>query len=163
MTVTVLAVGNPIMGDDGIGPAVLERLGERYGPIAGCDLVDGGISGLALLPVVQDADRLLILDALAAPRTPGTVVRVDGDQLPRLLGAKLSPHQVGMLDVLAAARLLGQEPRSVAAVGIVPAEVDLRVGLSPGVAAAISGAADAAAEVIREWLAQDQQVAAGSA
>lgn len=157
--VTVLAVGNPIMADDGIGPAVLGQLVSdrptwRDDPRV--EVVDGGIDGMSLLPVVEDAQRLVIIDALvggpAAGATPGTVLRFDGDQVPRLLSAKLSPHQVGLLDVLSGARLGGREPEAITVVGIVPALVDLRVGLSPEVAEAVPEAARLVAEVVDGWL-----------
>lgn len=149
---TVLAVGNEIMGDDGVGPALLAGLAPRWADDPRVELVAGGTDGLALLPVVEDAARLLILDAVAAEGPPGTVVELHGDQVPRLLGQKLSPHQVGLLDVLVAARLLGREPAEVAVVGIVPASVELAVGLDPAVAAALPDALAAADAVVAAWL-----------
>jgi hydrogenase maturation protease len=137
------------MADDGIGPALLEALRQAR-PIAGVDYVDGGIGGMDLLPIVEDADRLLILDAVAGSE-PGQVVRLDGDQLPRLLAAKLSPHQVGLLDVFGAARLLKREPREIVVVGIVPATVELAVGLTDVVRAALPRAAALAAAVLDAW------------
>ena len=59
---------------------------------------------------------------------PGTVLRIGGDQVPRMLASKLSPHQVGLLDVLTAARLLEDEPDVVEVVGVVPALLGPRVG-----------------------------------
>lgn len=149
--VTVLGVGNPIMGDDGIGLELLALLREAR-PDARVEFVDGGTSGMELVPVVQDAWRLLVLDAVASGGPPGAAVRIGGDQVPRLLAAKLSPHQVGLLDVLAAARLLGREPDVVEVVGVVPTDVDLRVGLSPEAAAGVADAVALAGQVLDEWL-----------
>lgn len=151
-SVTVLGVGNPIMGDDGVGLELLARVADAR-PDARVEHVDGGTGGMELVPVVREARRLLVLDAVAG-RTPGAVVRLSGDQIPRMLAAKLSPHQVGLLDVFAAARLLGDEPDEVAVIGVVPASVDLRLGLSPEVAAALPAATAAALEVLDGWLAQ---------
>ncbi|MDR0627510.1 MAG: HyaD/HybD family hydrogenase maturation endopeptidase [Bifidobacteriaceae bacterium] len=148
--ITVLAVGNTIMADDAVGPALLSLLRQAR-PDDRIEYVDGGIGGLDLLPVVLDAERLLILDAVAG-ETPGDVLRLDGDQLPRLLAAKLSPHQVGLLDVFASARLLGREPAEIALVGVVPAEVGLRVGLTAVVEAALPRATALAAAVLDNWL-----------
>ncbi|MCF4007185.1 HyaD/HybD family hydrogenase maturation endopeptidase [Corynebacterium uropygiale] len=171
--ITVLAVGNPILHDDGTGQAILAALrgqpedtwmpdaaGRRDGTAreagvadslpAGVQCVDGGISGMELLPVLEDATHLLLLDAIAG-KEPGEVVVLTGDQLPRLREASLSPHQVGLLDLLSAARLLGAEPEEVAAVGIVPERVDPGVGLSPAVAARVPEAAARAQEILTEW------------
>ena len=152
-TLTVLGIGNTIMGDDGVGLAIFERLRELR-PDERLTYIAGGTSGMELIPDVQDASRLLILDGIAPSdaRVPGEVLRIDGDQVPRLLASKLSPHQVGMLDVLAAARLLGTEPDEVVVVGVVPVDVDLRLGLSPEVADGVEPAAQLAASVVDEWL-----------
>ncbi|MDR1767668.1 MAG: hydrogenase maturation protease [Propionibacteriaceae bacterium] len=152
MSVTVLGVGNPIMGDDAVGLEVLKALRETRGD-DGVEYVDGGTAGMELIPVVQDASRLLVLDAVVGD-VPGAVVRLSGDQLPRLLSAKkLSPHQVGLLDVLTSARLLGGEPEMVEVVGVAPESVELRVGMSQCVAAAIDEAVAAASAVLDDWLA----------
>jgi hydrogenase maturation protease len=150
--ITVLGVGNTIMADDGTGLELLTLLGQAR-PDARVEYVDGWTGGMELVPVVQEAGRLLILDAVAG-RVPGTVVRLTGDQIPRMLQAKLSPHQVGLLDVLTAARMLGREPEQIEVVGIVPEVVDLRLGLSDPVAAALPAAVEAAVEVLDRWLAE---------
>ena len=167
--ITVLGVGNPIMGDDGTGLELLASLEKAcrdvmYAPdgspvprtVNDIEFVDGGTGGMELLPVVQDADRLLVLDAVAG-RTPGQVMVLSGDQIPRLLATKLSPHQVGLLDIFAAARLLGREPGTVMVVGIVPELVDLQLGLTPVVSQALPEATARAVEVITDWLADNSK------
>ena len=163
--ITVLGVGNPIMGDDGVGITLLEALmqvdagpGLPGGPRL--EFVDGGTAGMSLLPMVESSGSLLVLDAVAVPGDAGTVVHLTGDQLPRLLTSKLSPHQIGLLDVLAGARLLGTEPPRIAVVGVVPADVDLCVGLTPQVAAAVPVAVALAERVLRDWVSQDARLAA---
>lgn len=150
--VTVLGVGNPIMADDGTGLELLARVrDQRPDPRVG--YVDGGTGGMELVPVVTEATRLLVLDAVAGA-VPGQVLRFSGDQLPRLLSATLSPHQVGLLDVFAAARLLDREPEQVEVVGIVPEQVEMRIGLSGPVTGALGEAVAAAVAVLDGWLAQ---------
>jgi len=150
IAVTVLGVGNPIMGDDGVGLELLARVEAAF-PDPRVEYVDGGTAGMELLPVIQGAGRLLIFDAVSGS-TPGQVVELNGDQIPRLLAAKLSPHQLGLLDVFAAARLLGSEPEIVTVVGVVPDFVDMRVGLAPSVEAALAEATGKAVAVIAAWL-----------
>ena len=149
-SITVLGVGNPIMGDDGVGLEVLAAV-QAARPDPRIEYVDGATGGMELIPVVQDADRLLILDAVAGPR-PGQVQRLTGDQLPRLLSSKLSPHQVGLLDVLSACRLLGREPSVVEVVGVTPVKVDLQYGLTETVQQAVAEATSQACQVIDDWL-----------
>jgi len=150
-TVTVLGVGNPIMADDGVGLALLAAV-QAARPDDRIEYVDGGTGGMELIPVVQDADRLLILDAVAG-KLPGQVIELTGDQVPRMLSAKLSPHQVGLLDVFTAARLLGREPAEVEVVGVTPQVVDLSLDMSPPVKGALEEAAAKACAVIDRWLA----------
>jgi hydrogenase maturation protease len=147
---TVLAIGNPIMGDDGVGPELLARL-RAARPDPRVEYVDGGTGGMELVPVVEDAERLLVLDAVAG-ETPGAVVTYEGDQLPRMLAARLSPHQVGLLDVLTAVRLLGREPAEIVVVGVTPALVALRLGLSPEVTNSLDDAVTQAARILDLWL-----------
>ncbi|GAB2500378.1 Hydrogenase 2 maturation protease [Corynebacterium atrinae] len=147
--ITCLGVGNPIMGDDATGLELL-RIVEKQGP-RGVTYTDGGTSGMEILPDILDADYLLLLDALAGPGTSGDVVTLEGDQIPRLLQSKLSPHQVGLLDLLSAARLLDQEPAAVAVVGVVAQDVQLHVGITDTVAEALPAAADSAVALLNRW------------
>ena len=145
--ITVLGIGNPIMSDDGVGLEILERLRVHYTDQRHLEFVDGGTSGMELLPTIQDAESLLVLDALAptAHSNPGDVVTLIGDQIPRLLNSKLSPHQVGLLDLLSAAR-------RVAVVGVVAESTELHVGLTPTVTRALPGAVAEARTLLDEWL-----------
>lgn len=167
--ITVIGIGNPIMQDDAVGLAILRRLQGGSSdelawvpsrsitpvlvdaPDSAVAFIDGGTSGMELLPIIQDSENLIILDALAGPGAVGDVVTLVGDQIPRLLNSKLSPHQVGLLDLLSAARLLGREPSRVGVVGIVVAGTDLQVGMSPEVLAAIPAAAEAAQQLIDQF------------
>lgn len=122
----------------------------RIGDVA---FVEGGTSGLELVGVVGEARKLLVLDGLTGPGEPGDVVVLEGDQVPRLLNSKLSPHQVGLLDLLATARLLGREPELVGVVGVVCASAELEVRLTPEVAAGVPAAVAAAEDVLARWAA----------
>jgi len=149
--ITVLGVGNPIMGDDGTGLEILAGVQAALGNVPGVECIDGGTGGMELIPVVQDATRLLVLDAVAGD-TPGQIKVLTGDQVARMLSLKLSPHQVGLLDVFTAARMLGREPEEVIIVGIVPELVDLKLGLSAPVQAALPDAVAKAVSQIQTWL-----------
>jgi hydrogenase maturation protease len=151
MRVLVLGVGNPLMGDDGFGLALLERLRTRCEWPADVTLMDGGTWGMNLLPAIEDADALLILDAVDAGRAPGSLVRLGRDDLPRYVAQKLSPHQVDLRDVLALAELRGHLPVQAAAVGVQPERIALGTELSPTAAGRLGAAADAACAVLRSW------------
>lgn len=162
---TVLAVGNPIMGDDGIGLEILKQLRKllssrpswqeaiNRGELA---LLEGGTGGMELVPVVQESEHLLILDSVAAGagRIPGQALHLSGDHVPRLLSMKMSPHQVGLLDILTSARLTGKEPRVIEVVGVVGEDVDLRLGLTSAATSGIEQSTGYAAQILDSWLSQ---------
>jgi hydrogenase maturation protease len=131
----VLGLGNVLLADDGVGAAAVALLGEQYEPPDAVRVLDGGTLGLSLLPYVEAAERVLLLDAIQADEPPGTLVRLEGDEVGPAVATRLSPHQVGVADLLDGVRLLGRYPRTVVLLGLVPLSLDLRVGLSAPVAA----------------------------
>jgi hydrogenase maturation protease len=110
---------------------------------AGTRVVDGGTLGLDLLPLLEDADAVVLVDAANLRREPGTVAVLRGDELASLIGGHLSVHQVGVGDLLAAARLMGSLPSQVSLVAIQPAEVAPGLELTDDVAAALPRAVEA--------------------
>jgi hydrogenase maturation protease len=126
----VLGLGNVLLEDDGIGAAAVALLVERYEPPLGVDVLDGGTLGLSLLPYLEDADAVILVDAIRADKTPGSFVRLDGDDVPPAVATRLSPHQVGVADLLDGARWLEQYPARLVLLGLVPERMDLAVGLS---------------------------------
>ena len=145
----VIGLGNPLMADDGTGLALLELLRSEWTLPADVELVDGGTWGLNLLPAIEDAGRVLLLDAIRTGAAPGTIHEMERDQIPRYLAAKLSPHQVDLRDVLALAELRGTLPRDTVAIGLEPALVELSNELSEVVRCRLGEAA--AAAVARLW------------
>ena len=147
----VIGVGNPLLGDDGLGLAALEQLRERWALPSAVDLVDGGTWGLSLLPAIEDAARLLLLDAIDVGAAAGTAVEISREQLPRYLASKLSPHQIDLSDVFAVAELRGTMPRTAMALGVQPARVELRDGLTDVVGAQLADLVLRAVTVLTHW------------
>lgn len=136
-TTLVLGLGNTIMSDDGIGPKVIDQLQQGDALPEDVALLDGGTLGLDLLPHLEGVQRLIIVDAVDIGKAPGTVVRLTGDEVPIALETKLSPHQMGMKDLLAVARLMGQLPEEIVLIGVQPACLEMDTELTPLVAAAL--------------------------
>lgn len=147
----VIGLGNPIMGDDGAGLAALERLEREWRLPAGVVPVDGGTWGMRLLPLLEDAGAVLLLDAIDAGRAAGTLIVLEREELPRMLGHKLSPHQIDLSEVLALGELRGSLPTRLAAIGIQPARIEMSASLSPEVASGLAAMAAAATARLAAW------------
>jgi hydrogenase maturation protease len=116
--VLVLGLGNRLMSDDAVGGLVIEALTARYRLPEGVKALDGGTLGLDLLPYLEQAGKLLIVDAVNLGVRPGTVFRLSGDEVPRAFAGKLSVHQMGLQDLLAVAELQGNLPDQVVLWGV---------------------------------------------
>jgi hydrogenase maturation protease len=141
----VLGLGNVLCSDDGAGVVAVQRLRQDYLIPDDVLALDGGTLGLSLLPHVCDAGHLLILDAISARAAPGSVLRFDGDAVGAVLSERLSVHQVGVADLLVAARWLDRSPRRVALLGVVAASTALGFGCSAAVEAQLPRLVRAAA------------------
>jgi hydrogenase maturation protease len=131
----VLGLGNPLMGDDGLGVAAVECLREEWELSGDVDLVDGGTWGMNLLPLIETADRVILMDAIRSGVAPGTLTVLERRDLPRYFSLKLSPHQIDLREVLALAELRGALPDDLVAIGIEPQRIEMDVDLSPVVRA----------------------------
>jgi hydrogenase maturation protease len=147
----VIGVGNPLMGDDGLGLAVLDRLRAEWHLPDDVDLVDGGTWGMNLLPVIEDAERVLLIDAIEIGAAPGTEVILPHDRLPRYLATKISPHEVDLRDVLALAELRGTLPEYTTAIGLQPERIELSEELSAVVQDGLDHLVATAVGILAEW------------
>ena len=155
--VLVLGVGNPIMSDDGVGQRLLEALAARTPVLDGVEYLDAGTLGLMLLPRVERCGALLALDAAQFAAAPGEVRVLEGDAFDGFLKtARSSVHELGLRDLVDAARLTGSLPERRALVGVQPAQLGWGTRLSPAVEAAIPAAVEAARQVLERWTAARQ-------
>lgn len=109
MKIAILCIGNRLMLDDGVGPAVYDALeaGYRFGDDVA--LYDAGCMTMDLLPHVCKADFVIVVDAVdGTGEQPGMVFRfAPGDIAGH--GAMQSLHDMRLSDLLASASLLGYE------------------------------------------------------
>jgi hydrogenase maturation protease len=136
----VLGIGNILLRDEGVGVRVVESMAKRYTLPEEVEILDGGTSGMDLLYTISGRDLLIVCDAVKADAPPGTIIPITGDDVPVFLQAKLSPHQVGLSDVLATLKLLDELPPVVSIIGIVPEDLSLGTELSPTAAGAVDRA-----------------------
>ncbi|WP_428516604.1 HyaD/HybD family hydrogenase maturation endopeptidase [Roseovarius sp.] len=144
--VLIMGIGNVLWADEGFGVRCVEYLAEHWDLPDGVTLLDGGTQGLYLLPFLEDADTLIVFDAVDYGLEPGTLKVVEDDEVPRFMGAKkMSLHQTGFQDVIATAQLMGYCPSRLLLIGCQPEELeDYGGGLRDVVAARIEPAVQVA-------------------
>ena len=138
MNVVVLGVGNVLMCDEGVGVHAVTELEKRYALPECVRCVDGGTSTNELLGDLENLDHLIIIDAVSAGLEPGAFIRLEGAAVPAVFTTKLSPHQVGIADLLATLTFVGRAPKHVVLLGVQPVRLTLDLELSPPVAARMS-------------------------
>src|SRR5512134_729548 len=107
----VLGLGNLLCGDDGLGAAAIARLERDYEAPDEALVLDGGTLGLSLLPYLEDTEDAILIDAIRDDAPTGALVRLTGEDVGPAVRHRLSPHQVGVADLLDAARLHDRYPR----------------------------------------------------
>jgi hydrogenase maturation protease len=149
----VLGIGNLLWADEGFGVRAVEAFQRRYAVPPEVSLLDGGTQGLGLLPYVQEAEHLIILDAVDFGLEPGTLVEKRDAEVPAVLGSKaMSLHQVSFQDVLALCQLTGREPAHLYLVGVQPVILeDYGGSLSPLVRSRLEPAVERVARYLREY------------
>ncbi len=136
MSILVLGIGNVLLSDEGVGVMAVAELQKRYRMPADVELLDGGTAGFELLTYIRDKTHLIIIDALKSGHSPGAVIRLAGAAVPSAFVTRISPHQLGLSDVLAAARLNGEMPANLVLFGVEPKSLDTGCTLSKEVSAA---------------------------
>lgn len=146
MRILVLGVGNVLLTDEAIGVRIVEALEKNYQLPDYVDVLDGGTAGMELLDDMANRDHLIIADAVVSKkREPGTIMILRDEEVPALFTNKISPHQLGLSDVLSALRFTGEFPRELTLVGVIPESLEPHIGLTPTIAAVLE---PALAEVI---------------
>ena len=149
MNILVLGIGNVLLTDEGIGIRALKELERRYHFPDQVELLDGGTAGIELLRHISNRDHLIIIDAMKSDQEPGTVVRVDGTEVPAAFRTRISPHQLGLSDLLAAAMLTDELPENLVLFGVEPESLDVGLDLSDRVEASVDKLVHAVVEELR--------------
>lgn len=139
-TIAVLCVGNKLMLDDGLGPAVYEELVNGYDIPNNVKLYDIGCLSMDMLFVVDEFDMVITVDAVdGTDAEPGTVFRFQPDAMARHSGATASLHDLKLVDLFDAAMLLGYEAEGLCLGMQVenPSPAEVTIGLTPKVHAAL--------------------------
>ena len=138
----VLGIGNVLLQDEGLGVHALAELQRRFTFDEGVELLDGGTAGVELLRYLDGREHVVVIDAIAAGHPPGTVFRVEGEDVPRTFHQRISPHQIGLSDVLATALITDALPAEIVMFGVEPHTMKTGLALTPVVEASLDKLVD---------------------
>ncbi|MGA9334374.1 MAG: HyaD/HybD family hydrogenase maturation endopeptidase [Rudaea sp.] len=151
-SVVMLGIGNVLLGDDGVGIQLVERL--RSDPaLSAVDFVDGGTLSFSLLGLIETTDALLVADAADLNLVPGTVRLFENEAMDRFLRSsrRRSVHEVGLCDLLDMARLHDCLPERRALLCVQPGTIDWGETLSDRLAETFESAVGQARSVLGNW------------
>jgi hydrogenase maturation protease len=147
----VLGVGNKLMSDEGVGVHVIERLVAGFSIPKEVQVLDGGTLGMDLLYYLEGIENLLIVDAVETHKEPGTVIRLEGEDVPAFLSMKISPHQIGVPDMLAAAKFKDLYPKQFVLWGVQPELMEIGLELSPLIESKVDTLVGNLVEQLKAW------------
>jgi hydrogenase maturation protease len=139
-------MGNILLEDEGLGIRALEALRRDFDFPPGVELLDGGTTGMGLLDDISGRDYLLVLDAVQTGEPAGRLVAMRGTDVPVYFGLRVTPHQLGLADVLATLELSGERPGAVTVLGLVPCSLELSLDLSQTIRSRLGALVQAAVE-----------------
>lgn len=143
--ISVIGLGNVLLGDDGFGPFVIELLRAGWTFPDGVTLMDAGTPGLDLVDYLQGYQSVIVVDAIALPAPAGSVRTFRGDEVRRLLTReRISAHDPALGEALLLAELAGDAPSDVVLIGTVPAQL----GAGPALSVPVRQAARLAARQV---------------
>jgi hydrogenase maturation protease len=130
MNILVLGIGNILLQDEGLGVHVVERLQARWLLPRQVQVLDGGTSGMTLLDDIAACDHLLIIDCARLDGPPGTIHEFQGNAVPAFFQQRISPHQIGLSDLMAAAALIDALPGELSLIAVEPESIELGTELT---------------------------------
>ncbi len=121
--IMILGIGNILFSDEGFGIRVIEKLTDLYEFSENVSLVDGGVLGMNLLGFISEADQLIVVDVVRNGGQPGSLVRLEGEEIPARVRAKNSLHQVDFLEALTMCQVFDKVPQTVI-LGVEPQDIE---------------------------------------
>jgi hydrogenase maturation protease len=123
LKVVILGVGNILLTDEGFGVRVIEALEQQYQFPDNVMLVNGGVQGFALVDIICNADYLIIIDVIKKNGNPGSLYRINANDIPQTINAMQSLHQMNLLTVFSLCQAIGSLPKTII-LGIEPKDIE---------------------------------------
>ena len=132
MKTLIFGAGNLLLTDEGFGVHFINYLQQHYRFPEDVELYDGGTLGIMVTHMLEDADHVYLVDVVDTPGEPGDIYRYEKDDF--MLGKlpiKMSPHQIGIQEVLSLSELRDRCPEKISLFGVIPKSYEAGVELSP--------------------------------
>ncbi|MFJ7725654.1 HyaD/HybD family hydrogenase maturation endopeptidase [Neobacillus sp. NPDC097160] len=149
--ITILGIGNTLFSDEGVGIHLLPLLEETLKDYENIEIVEGLTDGMKLLGPVEDAENLIIIDAINAGKAGGTIITLKGDEIPAYFGIKMSIHQLGFQEVLLAAKMRERYPKQIVMFGMQPTSLELGIGLTEMNQSKLEELAKTVVDQVNQW------------
>lgn len=132
MRTLIFGAGNLILTDEGFGVHCINHLEENYVFPPEVELYDGGTLGIMVTHKIEEADRVILVDTVETAGNPGEVFRFEKEDIMlNRLPVKLSPHQIGIQEMLFISEMRGACPDRISLLGVIPSSLDPGSDLSP--------------------------------
>lgn len=128
--IVVMGIGNLLLSDEGVGIKIIQDLTNNYEFPKEVEIVDGGVGSFSLLPYIESAEKLLVVDAILGGKPPGTIYKFKDKEIPIQIFEKISLHEISFADILNLAKLRGKYPTSLVIIGIEPKSLEIGLELS---------------------------------
>jgi hydrogenase maturation protease len=139
----IFGAGNLLLSDEGFGVHFIQYLQKHNRFPEDVELYDGGTLGIMVTHMLEAADHVYLVDVIDAKGEPGEIFRYEKDDF--MLGRlpiKMSPHQIGIQEVLTLSDMRDRCPEKISLFGVIPQSYDAGVELSPLLEAKLPGLAE---------------------
>lgn len=150
--IAVIGIGNILMQDEGVGVFIANTILEKYDFKPDIQIIDGGTTGLDLLPYFEENDKVIIVDAVDFGKEPGFIGSIENDDILRILNTKLSLHHLGLSDVLSTMKIMDIHPSQIFLLGIQPSTMEeLEMELSDIISSKTDRMIEVVLQKLEEW------------
>ncbi len=134
MKILIFGAGNLLLSDEGFGVHLIHYLEHRFKFPKDVELFDAGTLGAMASHKIEEANKVYILDVVDAKGRPGDCLRYEKEDFMRKnIPARLSPHQIGIQEMLLVSEMRGRCPKEVVLLGVIPEEMETGTKLSESV------------------------------
>ena len=149
--ITVLGIGNLLMGDEGVGLHALKVLQKTYTFSPSINFIDGGTTGLDLIPYFEECKKMIIIDAMDSQKEPGYIEVLIDDEIRYRFNTKLSLHHAGLSDVLSVLQLQEIPFPKLTFIGVQPKLVEMQLELSNEIESVMDNIIEIAVKKLTDW------------